>query len=50
VDSAHIPDFSPLIDASAAVDANLRKCAIVVFKSTANRGAAGQVFVPVLEW
>ncbi len=49
VDSAHIPDFRPLIGASASVGANMKKDAIVVYESTVYPGATEEVCIPVLE-
>jgi UDP-N-acetyl-D-galactosamine dehydrogenase len=49
VDSAHNPDFGPLIGASAAVGRHLKKGATVVFESTVYPGATEEVCVPVLE-
>jgi UDP-N-acetyl-D-galactosamine dehydrogenase len=49
VDAAHNPDFGPLIGASAAVGAHLKKGATVVFESTVYPGATEEVCVPVLE-
>jgi UDP-N-acetyl-D-galactosamine dehydrogenase len=49
VDSAHNPDFTPLIGASRSVGANMKKGAIVVYESTVYPGATEEVCVPVLE-
>jgi len=49
VDDAHNPDFGPLVGASAAVGANLRRGATVVFESTVYPGATEEVCIPVLE-
>ena len=49
VDSAHIPDFRPLIGASASVGENMKKGAIVVYESTVYPGATEEVCIPVLE-
>ena len=49
VDEAHQPDFGPLLGASAAVGANLKRGAIVVFESTVYPGATEEICVPVLE-
>jgi UDP-N-acetyl-D-glucosamine/UDP-N-acetyl-D-galactosamine dehydrogenase len=49
VDSAHNPDFGPLLGASAAVGKNLKKGATVVFESTVYPGATEEVCVPELE-
>ena len=49
VDEAHIPDFRPLIGASASVGRNMKKGAIVVYESTVYPGATEEVCIPVLE-
>ena len=49
VDDAHIPDFGPLISASACVGRNLRRGATVIYESTVYPGATEEVCVPVLE-
>ncbi len=49
VDSAHIPDFRPLIGASTTVGRHMKKGAIVVYESTVYPGATEEVCIPVLE-
>jgi UDP-N-acetyl-D-galactosamine dehydrogenase len=49
VDAAHIPDFSPLVDASTTVGQHMKKGAIVIYESTVYPGATEEVCVPVLE-
>ena len=49
IDSAHQPDFGPLLGASEAVGANLKQGAIVVYESTVYPGATEEICVPVLE-
>ena len=49
VDQAHIPDFRPLIGASASAGRHLKKGAIVVYESTVYPGATEEVCIPVLE-
>lgn len=49
VDSAHIPDFGPLISASSAAGQHMRKGATVVYESTVYPGATEEVCIPVLE-
>ncbi|CAN5729667.1 nucleotide sugar dehydrogenase [soil metagenome] len=49
VDTAHIPDFRPLIGASTSVGRNLKKGAIVIYESTVYPGATEDVCIPVLE-
>jgi UDP-N-acetyl-D-galactosamine dehydrogenase len=49
VDSAHKPDFGPLIAASNTAGRHMRRGAIVVYESTVYPGATKEVCVPVLE-
>jgi UDP-N-acetyl-D-galactosamine dehydrogenase len=49
VDAAHQPDFGPLIGASKAVGANLKRGAVVIYESTVYPGATEEVCIPVLE-
>lgn len=49
VDEAHIPDFGPLIGASASVGRNLKRGATVIYESTVYPGATEEVCIPVLE-
>jgi UDP-N-acetyl-D-glucosamine/UDP-N-acetyl-D-galactosamine dehydrogenase len=49
VDSAHIPDFSPLIGASTIVGRHMKKGATVVYESTVYPGATEEVCIPLLE-
>lgn len=49
VDTAHIPDFTPLISASKSAGANMKKGAIVVYESTVYPGATEEICIPVLE-
>jgi UDP-N-acetyl-D-galactosamine dehydrogenase len=49
VDVAHIPDFRPLIGASASVGRHIKKGAIVVYESTVYPGATEEVCIPVIE-
>ena len=49
VDKAHIPDFSPLIDASTTVGQNLKKGAVVIYESTVYPGATEEICIPILE-
>jgi UDP-N-acetyl-D-glucosamine/UDP-N-acetyl-D-galactosamine dehydrogenase len=49
VDTAHIPDFRPLIGASTSVGRHMKKGAIVVYESTVYPGATEEVCIPVLE-
>ena len=49
VDDAHIPDFRPLVGASASVGRHLKKGATVIYESTVYPGATEEVCIPVLE-
>jgi UDP-N-acetyl-D-galactosamine dehydrogenase len=49
VDQAHIPDFRPLVGASASVGRHMKKGVTVVYESTVYPGATEEVCVPVLE-
>lgn len=49
IDEAHRPDFSPLVNASRAVGANMKKSATIVYESTVYPGATEEVCIPVLE-
>jgi UDP-N-acetyl-D-galactosamine dehydrogenase len=49
VDSAHQPDFAPLIGASQAVGKYMKRGTIVVYESTVYPGATEEVCVPILE-
>lgn len=49
VDSAHQPDFGPLIGASRLVGRHMKKGAVVVYESTVYPGATEEICLPVLE-
>jgi UDP-N-acetyl-D-galactosamine dehydrogenase len=49
VDSAHIPDFRPLLGSSTSAGRNMKKGVIVVYESTVYPGATEEVCIPVLE-
>ena len=49
VDQAHIPDFSPLVEASRSIGAQLKRGAVVVYESTVYPGATEAVCIPDLE-
>lgn len=49
VDGAHIPDFSPLVDASTTVGKYLKPDTIVVYESTVYPGATEEICIPLLE-
>ena len=49
VDSAHNPDFSALVGASAAVGRHMRRGAIVIYESTVYPGATEEICIPILE-
>jgi UDP-N-acetyl-D-glucosamine/UDP-N-acetyl-D-galactosamine dehydrogenase len=49
IDSAHQPDFGPLLGASKDVGRNLKRGATIVFESTVYPGATEEICVPVIE-
>ncbi len=49
IDSARLPDFSPLVSASRTVGQHMKKGAIVIYESTVYPGATEEVCIPVLE-
>ena len=49
VDTAHIPDFGPLIGASRTIGPHLKRGATVIYESTVYPGATEEVCIPVLE-
>ena len=49
VDEAHIPDFRPLIGASASAGRYMKKGATIIYESTVYPGATEEVCIPVLE-
>jgi len=49
VDNVRLPDFGPLVGASATVGRHMKKGAIVVYESTVYPGATEEVCIPVLE-
>lgn len=49
VDSAHQPDFAPLIAASTTAGKNMKKGATVIYESTVYPGATEEICVPILE-
>jgi len=49
VDSAHNPDFGPLIGASTSVGKHMKRGAVVVYESTVYPGATEEICVPLLE-
>ena len=49
IDSARLPDFTPLVSASKIVGANMKKGATVIYESTVYPGATEDVCIPVLE-
>ena len=48
VDSAHIPDFRPLINASMSVGRYMKRGVVVVYESTVYPGATEEVCIPAL--
>ena len=49
VDSAHQPDFTPLVKSSESVGKHLKRGATVVFESTVYPGATEEVCIPIIE-
>jgi len=49
VDTAHQPDFSPLVGASEIVGKHMKRGATVVYESTVYPGATEEVCIPILE-
>ena len=49
IDSARLPDFTPLAETSEIVGANMKRGATVVYESTVYPGATEEVCIPVLE-
>lgn len=49
VDTAHRPDFAPLIGASDTAGRHMKKGATVVYESTVYPGATEEICIPVLE-
>ncbi|MFM2186974.1 MAG: hypothetical protein RIR43_1546 [Pseudomonadota bacterium] len=49
VDDAHQPDLEPLIRASRAIGAHIKRGATVVFESTVYPGATEEVCIPAIE-
>ena len=49
VDSAHIPDFGPLLRASESIGRHMKRGVTVVFESTVYPGATEEVCIPALE-
>ncbi len=49
VDEAHMPDFSPLVGASATVGKHMKAGATVIYESTVYPGATEEVCIPILE-
>jgi len=46
VDSAHLPDFGPLVSASETAGKNMKRGATVIYESTVYPGATAEVCVP----
>ena len=49
VNEAHIPDFLPLMGASATVGQYMKPGAIIIYESTVYPGATEEVCIPILE-
>ena len=49
IDSAHRPDFGPLVGASGMIGKHMKQGTIVIYESTVYPGATEEVCIPVLE-
>jgi UDP-N-acetyl-D-galactosamine dehydrogenase len=49
VDTAHQPDFSPLVGASRTIGQRMKRGALVIFESTVYPGATEEICIPELE-
>jgi UDP-N-acetyl-D-glucosamine/UDP-N-acetyl-D-galactosamine dehydrogenase len=49
IDTAHRPDFSPLVSSSITVGRHMKRGATVVYESTVYPGATEEVCIPLLE-
>lgn len=49
VDSAHNPNFKPLLSASETVGKHMKRGAIIIYESTVYPGATEEICIPVLE-
>ena len=49
VDSAHQPDFSPLVSASTMVGRYMKRGSTIIYESTVFPGATEEICVPILE-
>lgn len=49
VDSAHQPDFGPLVSASETAGRYMRKGALIIYESTVYPGATEEICIPALE-
>ncbi len=49
VDEAHIPDFKPLLGASASIGPHMKKGAVIIYESTVYPGATEEICIPELE-
>lgn len=49
IDSAHQPDFGPLVRSSRTVGEHMKRGAVVVYESTVYPGATEEICVPILE-
>jgi len=49
IDSAHQPDFGPLVRSSRTVGEHLKRGAVVIYESTVYPGATEEICVPILE-
>lgn len=49
VENAHFPDFRPLVGANTSAGRHMKKCAILVYESSAHSGATENACIPVPE-
>jgi len=49
VDTAHQPDFTPLIEASRTIGDQMKRGALVIYESTVYPGATEEICIPILE-
>ena len=49
VDTAHQPDFAPLVSSSTTIGRHLKLGAVVIYESTVYPGATEEICIPILE-
>ena len=49
IGTAHVPDFTPLVEASRTIGRNLKKGATIIYESTVYPGATEEVCIPIVE-